>query len=585
VSLVNNGVNHYYLSKSLTYSAGKTAVNYDFYRSTVCLHLNGNDLRNTNYTAIYAGDDLNVMGSGKVSGGRTTSGRAATIETNSSNGLINIYGGTWEKESTTANPIVAIVGGKSQGVINLYTDAVVDCRGANGEAVVARSGNIKFRGASIYGGTETCVKAMSISTTSNSVTTVYTGTINVYDGLIQAGENAAAIDVSATTKNTAINIYGGEIIGAVNAKPSCSTMISGAPKINWLTVSDGATVNLGQLTDGAKIGVSATVDEPFTAANVNAENYRKYFYSVEDNSVVAVDGEQLVCKVPTYTDNLEFKADGKTAWCVKCGQLVEWTAITQEEHGDLYFGDGGPNPLYSERYHFYLKEDFVYNNSHSSFLTAPGSPRTCCFHLNGHDMSTSKNTGLFFGWPGTLNIMGNGTVTGNKTKPTSNYSGASVGINTNNANGVINLYSGTYTAVEGNKNSIVAINENGGAINIYEDVMILPVYGDSPAISIQAAKARNAHLKIEGADLMGVWLKTQTPETYTSTVELIDATLGKLTVAQDVDVIISGNTTVTLELAAGASHTITVGGSQQVIDATENMQVIQIRNGAIVTED
>ncbi len=163
-----------------------------------------------------------------------------------------------------------------------------------------------------------------------------------------------------------------------------------------------------------------------------------------------------------YTSALNL-VDGQGT-CPVCRKTVTWTALDQQTYGETTYGTA------TDGTHLYLAEDITCTAS-GAFLTAPtAAGRVACLHLNGHKLTTTAGRTIY-GDKGILNVMGIGTIAG--YTGSANYAGA-VQFNTTGSQGVVNLYSGTYsladTAPAGT--CVIAIRNNGGAVNVYQDAYI-----------------------------------------------------------------------------------------------------------------
>jgi len=158
-------------------------------------------------------------------------------------------------------------------------------------------------------------------------------------------------------------------------------------------------------------------------------------------------------------ENLVFTAEN-VAWCDVCKKEVTWIPITQATHGETAIGND------TKGKHYYLAEDITYTVE-AKFIQAPGSG-SACLHLNGHDLTSTKYR-VIMGYSGTLNVLGNGNVAGYIT---TENKGAAVHINTGGKNGIVNLYGGTYSEYTATDAVAVAIDNNGGKINIYEGATV-----------------------------------------------------------------------------------------------------------------
>ncbi len=163
-----------------------------------------------------------------------------------------------------------------------------------------------------------------------------------------------------------------------------------------------------------------------------------------------------------YTSTLNL-VDGQ-ATCPACRKTVVWTALDQQTYAETTYGTA------TNGTHLYLAEDIICTGT-GAFLTAPTKAGSvACLHLNGHTLTTTAGRTIY-GDKGVLNVMGTGTVAG--YTGSANYAGT-VQFNTTGSQGVVNLYSGTYsladTAPEGT--CVIAIRNNGGAVNVYQDAYI-----------------------------------------------------------------------------------------------------------------
>lgn len=207
--------------------------------------------------------------------------------------------------------------------------------------------------------------------------------------------------------------------------------------------------------------------------------------------------------------NLTFTS-GTKAVCPVCRKSVTWTPVSQATHGTTNIGSAAGGS------HYYLTEDVTYNNATStetSFMSAPGSGKVACFHLNGYDLTTTGiNVRPFQGSAGTLNIMGNGVVSGNYSNSSYGVKGATVGINTAVSAGKVNLYGGIFTkaACNNNDNPVVAVYSNGGQIHVYEGAEVRGT-GVGYAVYVGSANKANGTFGVHGGKITGGELSATEP--------------------------------------------------------------------------
>jgi hypothetical protein len=132
------GDTHYYLANDITYEGADAAIKYpyssEYARKTACVHLNGHNVTATNGLAFFAGNYLNIMGNGTVSGNMNNPNRAAVVDVNSSVAKVNIYGGTYKKSALT-NERDLVRMNSAGGMINIYQGVTIDSRDTKGNTV------------------------------------------------------------------------------------------------------------------------------------------------------------------------------------------------------------------------------------------------------------------------------------------------------------------------------------------------------------------------------------------------------------------------------------------------------------------
>lgn len=539
-TLEMEGDTHYYLANDITYEGTGEALSYKVLsRIQSCLHLNGHNITATNARAIFAGGYLNVMGNGIVSGNSTDQHRGATLDLNHVYGQLSLYGGTYVKSGLgTDNPIINIHG--NGGTLNIFDGVIVDgSKVTKSAAIRTWAGLLNIYGGTITGGVGNAVEARNWSAAAS-------GSFNVFGGTIQGGLNSVYCGGNSTAYGN-MGLYGGNIVGNATFTPESNVVIAGNPVIAKLEMRENALFTLGVLTEGASITVTSA-NGVFTRQCENVDTYAKYFTAAPGMMVYVKDyaiwGEKDATYVPDLVapegvnDALVFAEGTTKAMCPVCKIEVEWTAITQETHGETRLGtlaaEGGM--------HFYLAEDVTYTGT-GDFVQAPqATNKTGCFHLNGHNF-TATQARPFFGNSGILNVMGNGIVTGGTN---GNGNAATVGINTGGSGGKINLYGGTYTKLETcDTSAVIFINANGGKIDIYKDVKVIGL-GSKPAITVVGSALVPAILNVDGAVIEGELRITpdakvanrvnkdfQVNLKNASVTSVVLNSLGKLTVAGD----------------------------------------------------
>ena len=345
---------HYYLPAD-TVRAGTFGSATDDKIFDQVLDLNGHNLTAANGVPIEVNDKLTIIDS--VGGGKVTGGKASMYNSTYQGG--NIYvreGGTLVLDGVTVDKGNATPSGVGSNIA------------ANNGTVVLNNCNIGtgvgYLGTSVY----------------------HTGT------------------------KGGVTINGGKITGSVYAD---KLTLKGAPKIANLIVAPGTRVNLGTLKSGAQITVKA--DGVFTTTSANIATYAAYFKPANSADKIVVENGALkyinnsgavIPEVPNPNEPLQFKADGKTAMCMACGEEVEWTAIHNGENiGNMQKDKPFVDDPSGTHYHYYLAEDILAKDSY--FLYGYNAKRVC-LHLNGKNAFLPG--GFYCANQIRLNVLGEGKV-------------------------------------------------------------------------------------------------------------------------------------------------------------------------------
>ena len=358
---------HYYL-------VGDATQIQKYSEGTTCVHLNGHNVTNATANAILfqgkgEGSELNIMGSGVVTGGRVDGNAAVLANIYGTAPVLNLYGGTYKKVDKNLSMIWLSAADRT---LNIYAGATLDGTGATSS----------YNSAGVH---------------------VNGGTLNVYGGKIINGLGTMGGDVYAQAGT--VNIEGAAVIGQ---------MYVGA-----------ATVTFGTLTNGASIGYKQA------AAGKIADDLGayagKYIHAYEAGASV----------INAATSNLTYSAPKYTAgYCPVCDAEVTWTQFG----GTLSAGT-----------HQYLTYTGSSNYTISSY--------TSCFHMNGNKLEGSSNV-ISLAGSATLNIMGNGTLSGSRTEATATT------VNIYGSNNNLNLYGVTVTKGATNTDSASVISPLVAGFNV-----------------------------------------------------------------------------------------------------------------------
>ena len=409
------------LSAPLTIPAGEELV----------LDLKGNIMENTAGQAILLKGGLAVIdsvGGGEIQGAGMANG--AVISASGSGNTFALYSGTLRYVGAGVGPthggVLAMSATTAKLAGGVITDGKVKDRGGNiyitGASNVTISGTVIQNGysdgESLYGGGN--IASVSNSTLTITGGKVIGGTAVVNAGNILAGSGKLIISGGEITGGTAptgadvlsymaassatAEISGGKIGEmALIVSSKGGVTISGSAQIGKLSLAQGMRFNLGELTEGANVGITGS--GAITAKSEYAENALSKGY-IHAEAPYALRVEDQILHV-AYT-------------CEHCGQVVTWEAW------DGVATDG----------HFYMNESLTLDER-VTFDTG-----ALVLDLNGKTLSCSKADKIFSVTSATLVIMdrvGGGQVIGSGVSGSSNMNGAVIYL----SKATFELYGGT----------------------------------------------------------------------------------------------------------------------------------------------
>lgn len=357
---INDGGHHHaYLTQSFAsgwsyLSLGST--------STVCLHLNGFDIRPTNAAGrIQSYGTLNIMGNGTVLGGTSTANATLEIQ----GGTVNLYGGTYTSVSTNAAPAILLA--KNTAKVNMYAGATV----GSTETITPAGVNVK----------------------------VTAGTFNMYGGIIRGGTATTGgnvyLSASDGTQRPAFNMYGGKITGGQGNNGS-----------NMYIKYADVTISAGAVIDGGK---SYNI---YMAENAVLNNYGTITPAagvIKDIQLYGAEGTPATYNnyVEGVVGNVSQNAYGiVNSYCQACKATVAWKTKSEALGG---IDDGA-------HYHYYIAADQSYTWGLGTLTKG-----TVCLHLNGKTIT--EGTRMYVSGDSTLRIMGNGKLIGSGNESSTNDTG------------------------------------------------------------------------------------------------------------------------------------------------------------------
>ncbi len=257
----------------------------------LCLYNKAVHVIGSSYDQIYlAGGSTLVLSdctkTGKIIGSKVKSGSGGVAYVK--NGTLSVYDITLTGGSATTGGAIVV---DKDGTLNLYSGEISGNHVTNGKggAIYIKSGGV----VNIYGGT---IKDNHVySGNGGAIYVEAGGTLNLYGGTI--------------TGNTASGLGGGiyvETGGRVNIQgaPVVTGNTAGGKANNVYVCADSTSPLLtisGELTDGAKLGVSTDASYPVLLAG-STQDYSAYFTPDDPDAFVLFSGSALtLCAKPSAT--------------------------------------------------------------------------------------------------------------------------------------------------------------------------------------------------------------------------------------------------------------------------------------------
>lgn len=257
----------------------------------LCLYNKAVHVIGSSYDQIYLAGGLTLVLSdctktGKIIGSKVKSGSGGVAYVK--NGTLSVYDVKLTGGSASTGGAVTV---DAKGVLNIYSGEISGntVTSGKGGAIYIKSGGV----VNIYGGT---IKDNHVySGDGGAIYVEAGGTLNLYGGKI--------------TGNTASGLGGGiyvEADGRVNIQgaPVVTGNTAGGKANNVYVCADSTSPLLtisGELTDGAKLGVSTDASYPVLLAN-REQDYSAYFTPDDPDAFVLFSGSALtLCAKPSAT--------------------------------------------------------------------------------------------------------------------------------------------------------------------------------------------------------------------------------------------------------------------------------------------
>ena len=428
----------------------------------------------SNVRLHHAVQTFNMYG-GTIEGGKAENGGNLRMQ----DGTFNMYSGTITGgTSKNLGGNICVRGGTFNLIDGEITNATTN---TSGGSIGLVSGKLNISGGKISGGTATYGGLIYVAGGALNITG---GEFN--DGI--ASSAGATIRVAGGT-NT---ISGGTISGGVYLQKGVNLTVSGDAKIGaeWsgLWIADGGELLVGKLSETASLAITA--EGKFAKAaedDVDLKSYiGKQIVPVKPDLCVitAVKDDQDVQWLSAANSNPAdvygavvdksaaqvFTGATMEETCEYCGKKVTWTGITQAMVDTALAQTNGYVLDTAAHTHYFLAENIdmpAYDGKPTRLTTTANTKSVVCLHLNGKNLDqkagTASANGVIFVANGTtVNIMGNGIVTGTgvsykKSNTETWYSGAL------DVRGTANIFGGAYMSSNPDRPAVALFSEASGA--------------------------------------------------------------------------------------------------------------------------
>lgn len=312
---------------------------------------------------------------------------------------VNIYGGTWTTEtgSTSGNS-----GSLKSSTRTMYL----------------RNSNATF-----YGGTFDMSQESLPAKGFFGVNSGYSAVITVNGGTFIGGEmyTDTCGDFNVAAGCTMV-INGGDIQGKVYGAEGTSISVSGNPQISNLDLTAVGTVTVGELTEGASIGVTtAAKDTAFTNAGIAA--YAEYFYGRYRTAYAMADGALAL-------------DDAVCPHCDKAYSEITWLPYEDQGFvpGAKYSTDGSTTGFLTTG-HYYLSGDLSIGTQFYLGISETGDldlieagtldPIDFCLDTRGYDINPGSKR-LVYSYPGHSFAVVNSAIDDSAVTTSNTSTGAGV---------------------------------------------------------------------------------------------------------------------------------------------------------------
>ncbi len=248
--------------------------------------------------------------------------------------------------------------------------------------------------------------------------------------ILTRSDFCALIPTGAAVQSARTSYFGDRLTKDTLHLNNLGRVIAGYTVLATVLDKDITEVNVGAVK-------SYDLTTPIRLSEIDREIVTEVVKAAREDPFAVIQSKytpEFLNGIGAKSEKLSFTSgEATTAECPLCEKSVTWYPLTNSSANLL-------TPTEGKQAHYYLAEDLTVSDKYFYMNTAEDHAGYC-LHLNDHSIVNSGKRALWVGAGNTLNIMGQGTVSGiGESSSDSDYRGAVLDLN-----GIVNLFGGTYT--------------------------------------------------------------------------------------------------------------------------------------------
>ena len=248
--------------------------------------------------------------------------------------------------------------------------------------------------------------------------------------ILTRSDFCAMIPTGAAVQSARTSYFGDRLTKDTLHLNNLGRVIAGYTVLATVLDKDITEVNVGAVK-------SYDLTTPIRLSEIDREIVMEVVKAAREDPFAVIQSKytpEFLNGIGAKAEKLSFTTgEATTAVCPLCEKSVTWYPLTNSSANLL-------TPTEGKQAHYYLAEGLTVSDKYFYMNTAEDHAGYC-LHLNGHSIVNTGKRALWIGAGNTLNIMGQGTVSGvGEGNSDSDYRSAVLDLN-----GTVNLFGGTYT--------------------------------------------------------------------------------------------------------------------------------------------